>query len=149
MRHALDAKEKREESWCRKFSSAVYAKEIIDEVVPPVANLAPVLTAGNLDGSLGSWSSLELDEPAIAPQPALSVGRSVVQSKALLRGKIQAGIQGRVNDFWKEKVGYYMMQGDYIELLMEDYRFERSLTSHSNHVLRFLSRFIPSSVDVI
>ena len=28
-------------------------------------------------------------------------------------------------------------------------RFERSLTSHSNHVLRFLSRFIPSSVDVI
>ena len=39
---------------------------------------------------------------------------------------------------------------DSIEMLFAKARtrFERSLTSHSNHVLRFLSRFIPSSVDV-
>ena len=30
------------------------------------------------------------------------------------------GIQGRVNTFWKEKVGRYIMQGDYIALLMEE-----------------------------
>ena len=41
-------------------------------------------------------------------------------SKAVLKGKIQRGIQGRVNDFWKEKIGGYIMQGDYITLIMEE-----------------------------
>ena len=29
-------------------------------------------------------------------------------------------MQGRVNDFWKETVGSYIMQGDYLALLMEE-----------------------------
>ena len=29
-------------------------------------------------------------------------------------------MQGRVNDFWKEKVGHYIMQGDYLALIMEE-----------------------------
>ena len=29
-------------------------------------------------------------------------------------------MQGRVNEFWKEKVGHYIMQGDYIALIMEE-----------------------------
>ena len=78
------------------------------------------MTTGNLDDSLGSWCSLELDKAGVAPQVAPSVGQSVGQSKTLLRGKIQAGIQARVNIFWKEKIGRYIMQGDYIELLMEE-----------------------------
>ena len=41
-------------------------------------------------------------------------------SSKLLKGKIQSGVQGRVNDFWKEKVGSYIMQGDYLALLMEE-----------------------------
>ena len=49
--------------------------------------------------TLSSWSSLEVDEPANQG------GQSVSKSKALLRGKIQAGVLGRVNNFWKEKVG--------------------------------------------
>ena len=40
--------------------------------------------------------------------------------RLLLQGKIQAGVQGRVNEFWKEKVGHYTMQRDYIALLMEE-----------------------------
>ena len=36
VRHALDSKEKREGEWSRKFSSATYAKGLIEEVVPPI-----------------------------------------------------------------------------------------------------------------
>ena len=43
--HALDSKEEREGKWSRKFSSATYAKGLIAEVVPPVAE-RPVLTIG-------------------------------------------------------------------------------------------------------
>ena len=114
VRHALDVKEGREGTWCRKFSSAVYAKGVIEEVVPQFRGLADVSTAGNLDDSQNSWSSLELDEPV------QQAGQSVCKSKAVIRGKIQAGVQGRVNSFWKEKVGQYVMQGDYIALLLEE-----------------------------
>ena len=41
-------------------------------------------------------------------------------TRTLLKGKIQSGVQGRVNDFWKEKIGHYIMQGDYIALIMEE-----------------------------
>ena len=99
VRHALDAKEQREGKWRWKFSSAVYAKRVIEEVVTPLSFSVDVPTAGTLDDSQNSWSSLELDEPAHLG------GLSVCKSKALLRGKIQAGVQGRVNNFWKEKVG--------------------------------------------
>ena len=68
-----------------------------------------------LDDSLGSWSSLEMDAPQAPP-----VRRPEVLSQGLLKGKIQAGVQARVNDFWKEKVGRYIMQGDYLALLMEE-----------------------------
>ena len=71
VRHALDAKEEREGKWCQKFSSATFVKGIIAEVVPPIVQ-EPVLTIGeNLDDSLGSWSSLEMDEPAPLPPPVL------------------------------------------------------------------------------
>ena len=38
----------------------------------------------------------------------------------MLKGKVQAGVQKRVNDFWQEKVGRYVMQGDYLALIMEE-----------------------------
>ena len=82
--------------------------------MPPLPDSANVSTVGNLDDSQDSWSSLETGEPE--PQ----VVQSVCKSKALLRGKIQSGIQGRVNDFWKQKIGRYIMQGDYIALIMEE-----------------------------
>ena len=37
-----------------------------------------------------------------------------------LKGKIQAGVQNRLDDFWREKVGSYVMQGDYLALHMEE-----------------------------
>ena len=47
----------------------MYAKGLVEEVVPTVAQL-PVSTVGQrLDDSLGSWSSLELDDPAPLPPP--------------------------------------------------------------------------------
>ena len=42
-----------------------------------------------------------------------------VMSHKLLKSKIQAGVQDRVSNFWK-KVGHYIMQGDYIALIMEE-----------------------------
>ena len=117
VRHALDVKERREETWRRKFSPATYAKRVIEEVVTPLPGSVTLLTAGNLDDSLSSWSSLEIDEPV---RPVGPVGPSVRGSKPLLRGKIQAGIQERVNDFWREKIGRYVMQGDYIALVSEE-----------------------------
>ena len=41
-------------------------------------------------------------------------------NQKLLKSKIQAGVQGWVNDFWKEKIGGYIMQGDYLALVMEE-----------------------------
>ena len=41
-------------------------------------------------------------------------------TQTLLKSKIQAGVQDRVSSFWKEKVGHYVMQGDYIALIMEE-----------------------------
>ena len=33
---------------------------------------------------------------------------------------VQAGLKDRVSDFWKEKIGQYVMQGDYLALAMEE-----------------------------
>ena len=89
VRHALDSKEIRESRWVRKFSSATYAKGLIEEVVPPLVQ-APVLTVSEcLDDTLGSWSSLELDEAAQPLPPPPPTRR--VMNKTLLKSKIQAG----------------------------------------------------------
>ena len=64
----------------------------------------------SLDDSLDSSAA-----DNAAPTPA----RETLTRK-LLKGKIQAGVQKRVNDFWSEKVGGYIMQGDYLALHMEE-----------------------------
>ena len=116
VRHALDSKEEREGKWSRKFSSTCYAKGLITEVVPSVAERSVLTVGQSLDDSLASWSSLELEEP---PPPPPSPPQGAMR-QSLLKRKIQAGVQGRVNDFWKEKVGQYVMQGDYLALIMEE-----------------------------
>ena len=119
IRHALDSKEEREGKWCRKFSSSTFVKGLIEEVVTPVVG-QPVLTLdNNLDDSSGSWSSLELEEAAAAPPPPPPPPQGVMR-QSLLKKKIQVGVQARVNDFWKEKIGHYVMQGDYLALIMEE-----------------------------
>ena len=116
VRHALDSKEEREGKWRRKFSSAIYAKGLVEEVVPPIVQ-NPILTVGeSLDDTLGSWSSLEMDEPPPPPPPPRQGG----VSQNLLKSKVQAGVQERVSNFWKEKIGSYVMQGDYIALIAEE-----------------------------
>ena len=164
MLHALDSKEKREEAWRWKFPSAIYAKGLIEEVVAPVVDTEANLTAGvNLDVSLGSWSSLEMEDipipsepsvplspvslplhPPLTPPPIPSPNPSSVPSptppplppspslpppppppsgeltRTTLKRKIQKGIQDRVNVFWEEKIRRYVMQGDYLALLIEE-----------------------------
>ena len=62
------------------------------------------------DDSHNSWSSLEMDvsapvSPALpAPPPhPVPVLQSVRPSAKQLKGKIQAGVQGRVNDFGRRR----------------------------------------------
>ena len=69
VRHALDSKERREVTWSRKFSPAIYTKGLIEEVVTPIVNAEDSLTVGNtLDDSRDSWSSLEVDR-LLSPIP--------------------------------------------------------------------------------
>ena len=55
------------------------------------------------------------DAAANAPVPT---PRALTQKQ--LKGKIQEGVQRHVDDFWKEKVGHYIMQGDYLALMEEN-----------------------------
>ena len=57
--------------------------------------------------------------PALAPPLPASALSPPLTSKVLKR-KIQSGVQARVNDFWKEKIGRYVMQGDYLALIAEE-----------------------------
>ena len=41
-------------------------------------------------------------------------------TRKLLKGKVQEGIQNRVDNSWRDKVGEYVMQGDYLALHMEE-----------------------------
>ena len=162
VRHALDSKENREDKWRRKFSSAIYTKGLIEEVVSPVVSVENSLTLDNtLDNSRGSWSSLEIEGPLTPPpptaplppspsppflslspppnpslplippsptdnptpstsHPSLALHPSTELTSKVLKRKIQRGVQERVNDFWKEKIGRYIMQGDYLALIMEE-----------------------------
>ena len=98
-----------------------------------------VSAIATLDDSHDSWSSLELDDhpptlpsspsrvsesppapPAAPPAPTAPV-RLQSDRKKTLKRKVQGGIQQRVNDFWSEKVGQYVMQGDYLALVMEEW----------------------------
>ena len=130
VRHALDCKEEREGKWCRKFSSATYVKGLVDEVVPQVAPESVNLAGQNLDQSLDLFdqfsplpadvveavAAAEVEAEVEAPAAASS---SAAKQRQLKR-KIQVGVQQEVNDFWKEKIGHYVMQGDYLALLMEE-----------------------------
>ena len=113
VRHALDSKEEREGKWSRKFSSAIFVKGLIEEVVPPVATESTILTE---DQSLDLFDDSSTSEASDSP-PAVPSG---TVSRKLLKGKIQTGVQDRVDNFWKEKVGLYIMQGDYLALIMEE-----------------------------
>ena len=135
-------KERREKKWSRNFSSANYLKGLIEEVVPPIVDQIVLTTGASLDDSLSSWSSLEMEE--LAPPPPPPPGG--VMNYTLLKRKIQTGVQDRVNEFWKEKVGHYIMQGDYISLIMEEgscvtwrsYLIKSVQRQHFYHLFLFL-----------
>ena len=105
--------------WVRKFSSAIYAKGLMGEVVPPLVQNTVSTDIERLDVSLGSWSSLELDEVADPPPPPPPPPQRVM-THALLKKNIQSGVQERVNGFWQERIGQYVMQGDYTALLIKE-----------------------------
>ena len=86
-RHALDCKEERESQWTRKFSSACYAKGLIEEVVPPVAPQDLVLTEDqSLNVSLNEVSS----EESLAPTPP-SFSQEGLHRELSLRGRFRLG----------------------------------------------------------
>ena len=101
-------------------------------MAPPTVAVNDVLAIDqSLDDSRDSWSSLEVsdvlppDPPLPPPPPPLPLPPShstqgQPDPKKVLKGKVQAGVQKRVNDFWEEKVGRYVMQGDYLALIMEE-----------------------------
>ena len=141
VRQALDSKEEREGAWCQKFSSATFIKGLVGEVIPQVAlDQDPVSEPGeSLDVSLSGWSSggpsavpvrlsggetggldVSLSSRSSEESAAAPVRPSSSLTRKQLKGKIQSGVQDWVDDFWKEKVGHYVMQGDYIALIMEE-----------------------------
>ena len=69
-----------------------------------------------LDISFGSSIS-DPEGDALSGAPAPKAGPP---SKKTLKGKIQQGVNKRVSDFWRERVGQYVMQGDYLALHMEE-----------------------------
>ena len=69
VRHALDCKEARESKWCRKFSSAGYAKGLIEEVVSPLVSEPDLTVDQRLDDTSNSWSSQELEKNDPPPPP--------------------------------------------------------------------------------
>ena len=118
VRHALDVKEEREGQWSRKFSSATYVKELLEEVAPPAGEVqVPLSNSHTLDDSFGSSIS---DPEGDALSSVAEPPRAVPSSKNALKGKIQRGINQRVSDFWRERVGQYVTQGDYLALHMEE-----------------------------
>ena len=60
--------------------------------------------------------------PPPQPEPARPVPRipSNGMTKGQLKRKIQAGVQDRVSLFWREKISRYVMQGDYLSLIMAE-----------------------------
>ena len=69
MKQALDSKEEREDEWRRKFSSAIYARDLLQEVAPPTVAVNDILALNqSLDDSQNSWSSLELSG-VLSPDP--------------------------------------------------------------------------------
>ena len=89
--------------------------------------------------------------------PKLTYGAAVKELTAAEKQQYSVALNNAVRRIFGfrrwESIRYIreFYKHDSIEMLFAKARtrFERSLTSHSNHVLRFLSRFIPSSVDVI
>ena len=81
--------------------------------MPPVQEVQNdfLVMEDGLNVSLGS--SISEDQPGESQAEA-------PLNRKLLKGKIQAGVQKRVSNFWREKVGGYVMQGDYLALHMEE-----------------------------
>ena len=124
VQHALNVKEEREGGWRRKFSSAIFAKGLCQELVPPVASEEENLTVGNdLDLSQDSWSSLEMEGalspppppvsppplptsspplPISAPPPPASHDRDAMKRR--LKKKVQSRVQDGFNDFGRRRL---------------------------------------------
>ena len=102
-------------------------------MVPPTVAVSDVSTiAQGLDISQQSWSSLELSgvlsppplspppPPLSPPPPPPAAAPQRQNARRMIKGKVQAEVQRGVSDFWKEKIGRYAMQGDYLALIMEE-----------------------------
>ena len=74
---------------------------------------------------------LSLTPPPLITQPVASISSPPTQpalpapalppvTRNVLKRKIQRGIQERVDNFWKERIGRYAMQGDYLALMIDE-----------------------------
>ena len=80
---------------------------------PPLTLPPPILSPP----ALPPLSPLPPTPPPPTPPPSTPV--SDLTRKSLKR-KIQRGVENRVSNFWREKIGRYVMQGDYLALIMEE-----------------------------
>ena len=89
--------------------------------------MAPKILFDNLFKGFNYFGSSVEEEEWGAAAPALVAAPNVVRAQAegpltrgLLKGKIQAEMQKRVNRFWRKEVGAYSIQGDYLALHMDE-----------------------------
>ena len=70
--------------------------------------------------ALYATSGLTSTPLSLVPPPPPQCPPAHELTRRVLKKTIQKGVQDRVNDFWKEKIGLYVMQGDYLALIIEE-----------------------------
>jgi hypothetical protein len=102
--HALGSKETREGTWGRKFSSAIMTKNVIVDITSLLSSPPPAVMNLDLDIFRDSLSS----EEEAAAENLITAPLNKYRLKRVVQGRIQS----QVDDYWKDKISGYVMQGD-------------------------------------
>ena len=139
VRHALDSKEARETVWSRKYSSAVYSRDLIRDLIPR-DNPAPPPSPPPPPSPSPSPTPFPSPPPGPVPSPvgldpALDFSRESLSSdedervetivtaplrRKQLKREVQQRIQNQTDEYWSSKIRSMVMQGNFLSLLIEE-----------------------------
>ena len=92
---------------------------------PPSPSLPSFSTPSPLPAPLPQRSVPTLPSTPTLPHPPASSPRNHPPridglTRKVLKRKIQRGVKERVSNFWREKIGHYVMQGDFLALIQNE-----------------------------